>query len=875
MTRTSPKETSLRLRISGYADASLDGGDRLDNTAEVTPYRPNGDEADAPVRVMRSLGILAPAVQIGTTKTVSAAQVAPASNTQFTLQTVMNSPLAIPGPLVITDPLPAGFSYRGAVGAVSVSVTRNGQAVGGVTATVELVPDVQGTGRQLVRVTVSPPTGDAFSAGYWNVAWVLPVTAPAIAGSAVNTGQAFLPQATISSTCYRGAFSTDNALDLDGSGDLQAPHCEASAAIRVVSQGAPSFAVTKTVQGDLDPAPRVYPHVGVTTPVDGSVEYTLTWTNTGGGTLTDVVVYDVLPFVGDTAVLSPTPRNSAFQPVLVSIGSPAPGVALSYSTSERPCQPEITAIPDCDYGTWTSTPPAGGLAEVRSLRLTASGSYESGQGFSLAFRMSVPDLDSSGPIAWNNTTSHAWYAAPNGPIALEPTESPMVGLQGSSPSIAISKTDAAGHEGDDPEDPVDVPVGRATELRLTITNTGNNPLRDLVVTDRVVEGGATVTGLRCDFDGDGQFDDGTEWAGPLALGASVSCRADLSMLELEELHGDIARVEAVGTLLDEPVSAEDPFHAITRGTAGIALVKRVFTDDANEAPGPYLDAGSEVEWFYEVTLADGADLPLGDVSVVDDNGTPDDPSDDWSAEYVGGDTDGDGLLDPGETWLFATPAEHRAVAVEGAYGNEAVASGEWAPGRRVTATDPAHYFGAAPAISIEKLVNGTAQHAAPGIEVAAGGELRFEFLVENTGNVTLTDVRVTDDRIADAAISCTPGTGNTIGTLDPGETARCAATLTAPQSPTAQQHVNVATATGVGPETLGPDGERVPGTRVTDTSDAYARVLAQALSSTGSDPSSALLRSAAAAVLIALGLGLWLSARRRRAVRRHRASAPR
>ena len=72
--------------------------------------------------------------------------------------------------------------------------------------------------------------------------------------------------------------------------------------------------------------------------------------------------------------------------------------------------------------------------------------------------------------------------------------------------------------------------------------------------------------------------------------------------------------------------------------------------DAN-VTGPVLTVGTVVTWTYEVTNP-GDDRGRCSPASLDDAGTPADPSDDFEPTYVGGDTDGDGLIDTGEVWLF-------------------------------------------------------------------------------------------------------------------------------------------------------------------------------------------------------------------------------
>ena len=76
---------------------------------------------------------------------------------------------------------------------------------------------------------------------------------------------------------------------------------------------------------------------------------------------------------------------------------------------------------------------------------------------------------------------------------------------------------------------------------------------------------------------------------------------------------------------------------------GINLVKLTNGTDNDTPPGPIVPVGSTVTFTYVVTNT--GNVPLSGVTVRDDNGTPADPADDFDATFVGGDTDGDGLLD--------------------------------------------------------------------------------------------------------------------------------------------------------------------------------------------------------------------------------------
>ena len=95
-------------------------------------------------------------------------------------------------------------------------------------------------------------------------------------------------------------------------------------------------------------------------------------------------------------------------------------------------------------------------------------------------------------------------------------------------------------------------------------------------------------------------------------------------------------------------------------------------EDANSR-AVSLVVGDSVVYTYLVTNTGGARLWLDAATAVwDDNGTPNDDADDFFAEYVGGDSNGDGWLDLSETWLFTSTVMQVRV---GTVVNRAVAIG--------------------------------------------------------------------------------------------------------------------------------------------------------------------------------------------------------
>ncbi|KPJ78417.1 MAG: hypothetical protein AMJ54_03450, partial [Deltaproteobacteria bacterium SG8_13] len=119
--------------------------------------------------------------------------------------------------------------------------------------------------------------------------------------------------------------------------------------------------------------------------------------------------------------------------------------------------------------------------------------------------------------------------------------------------------------------------------------------------------------------------------------------------------------------------------------------------DADSAPGLEVPVGETVQFTYVVT--NPGEIALENVWVVDDNETPGELSDDFTPNPILdqgwniGDSDRDGLLDPGETWFYTWTT----LATEGQHANLATASGKAVDGGTVVEdTDPAHWLGMAP-----------------------------------------------------------------------------------------------------------------------------------------------------------------------------------
>lgn len=252
---------------------------------------------------------------------------------------------------------------------------------------------------------------------------------------------------------------------------------------------------------------------------------------------------------------------------------------------------------------------------------------------------------------------------------------------------------------------------------------------------------------------------------------------------------------------------DDPTPASLGAAPGMEVVKTlVGSPPVVPALGDILRFEIAVENIGNVTLTPPtiADTltPLG--------GVPADPSP--VAVFDRGDTDDDDTLDVGETWIFVVDHALRQVDIDaGGFANSATATAEDPRGDSVQDVSDDAGPGADPtAVALSRV---------PGIETAktvlntpaiAGDTVQFEITATNTGNVTLTGVAVTDDRLTrpdGGVLILTTGPdfvssnrGSSVGSLIPGEVATFRATYVLEQADVdAGGVINVATVAGTDP----------------------------------------------------------------------------
>lgn len=468
--------TSDSVVVNGYADPSTTDGQVLRNNASTELYWNGASQA---TQQSNSADIfIVNEAQIGTEKTVADVGAANGTQARVTLASTLVVPTAPSEDLIVTDLLPAGSTLVTDPAAFTATLSRQGASSVNVSGAlvVEVIDNFTGT-QQLIRVTL-PASSFPVQANRFRLALGgFVITKPATPGTYTNTAQTFYDATNLSGNCYAGTYSSDDSAGLRGSTTTATGNCQAAATYKTVTSATADYSLVKKVKGDLDPDFRSSPAIGHVALDQGIADYQLIWTNTGSPALNGVVLYDILPRVGDTGITylqHSTPRNSEFTPTLASV-EPAPaGVTISYSSAANPCRNEV--FPDvqnvgCAAASWTTDPATiGGLGQVTALRIEATNGYATGAGFTVGLGLSVPKINKN-MVAWNSVAAFAKNAS--GGQSAGVTEAPAVGITGSLHGLALDKqVDATAAK----------PGDRLT-YTLTATNIGTSASAQTIVKD--------------------------------------------------------------------------------------------------------------------------------------------------------------------------------------------------------------------------------------------------------------------------------------------------------------------------------------------------------------------------------------------------------
>jgi uncharacterized repeat protein (TIGR01451 family) len=251
-----------------------------------------------------------------------------------------------------------------------------------------------------------------------------------------------------------------------------------------------------------------------------------------------------------------------------------------------------------------------------------------------------------------------------------------------------------------PDGPI-VPVGSTVTWTYNVTNPGNEPIANVNVTDNIAGvnpttvfgDGAPGHGDAAHNTGDANnnnlLDPGEQWVFQ-ASGTAVAGQ-----------YSNVGTVTGTSTVSNTPVSASNPDHYFG-ATPSVQIVKLTNGTNNDNPPvagvpdGPTVPVGSTVTWTYNVTNPASDPFSLTSVQVTD-NIAGVNPMPVLSGGFNVGDSNHNGLLDPGETWQFTASG----TAIAGQYSNIGTvvatpsdSQGNTFPGAgTVTANNPDHYFG--------------------------------------------------------------------------------------------------------------------------------------------------------------------------------------
>ncbi|WP_175485915.1 DUF11 domain-containing protein [Lysobacter sp. yr284] len=288
-----------------------------------------------------------------------------------------------------------------------------------------------------------------------------------------------------------------------------------------------------------------------------------------------------------------------------------------------------------------------------------------------------------------------------------------------------------------------ITVGDTLSYRVRVTNTGNVTLTDVVVTDDKITPNtitcATVApGAFCDLVGTYKVQQSDVNAGSIVNKATVATSTP-----------NICPTGSTDAKCNPTVTVPVTQKADLTST-------KALTGNADEDGSGSVTAGDTLT--YTITVANTGNIALTNLTVTDDKITPN------STVCA--------TVEPGQTCvLTGTYKVTQADANTGLVRNTAVVRAETPPGVpspcvaggsdpkcNPTVTVP---VAQAPGLTSVKTMDRNADEDGNGA-VSVGDTLTYSITATNTGNVTLTDVVVSDDKIAPNTITC--------ASVDPGRT---------------------------------------------------------------------------------------------------------
>ena len=405
------------------------------------------------------------------------------------------------------------------------------------------------------------------------------------------------------------------------------------------------------------------------------------------------------------------------------------------------------------------------------------------------------ELDANGsPTADSGSLSNNVTASSNeAPDALDDLDIPISQNADFTITKSVTGTDSTG-DGD-----LDAP-GDIIDYEIAVTNTGNVTLTNVTVTDPLL-GTLTCAPVQ---------------GSSLAPTEAMTCTGSypITQTDLNTNGGGDGDIDNTATATSDEAGPKDASaEAQLTLDPSLSIVKTVVTIDGDEN-GSANSAGDIIVYQVVVTNTGNVDLSPSVSDVLTQSGV-DTTLDMGTVTESFGDDD---VMEPTETWTYTFSYEVTQAVLDdgGSLFNEACASNA-DPLVVEVCSEVETPLAITPAIDIVK--TGSLDVGADGI-ATPGDLVTYTFTVTNDGNVTLSDVTVTDPLTGLSEITCdwagssNGTTGN--GVLAVGETVSCSATYALTQADIDLGMVeNLATADGTTPtggnvDDTDPHDETVP-----------------------------------------------------------------
>jgi len=389
---------------------------------------------------------------------------------------------------------------------------------------------------------------------------------------------------------------------------------------------------------------------------------------------------------------------------------------------------------------------------------------------------------------------------------------------GAEPSLAF-QTAINGYRPVAPPGPY-LTMGEVVTWTYTITNSGNVSFNQIDVSGHYTGNptsdpfGTMIPTVLGDDDNDAILDVGETWTYVLnrTIGYDQYIAAtSLSANPIDNLGNPIL------SLGNQTLTADDTLYYIgTRPSLQLAM--RPNRQNADAIPGPTILADEAIVWTYMV--ANDGTAPLANVTLIDDALGA-------IGNQIGGDGNGNGLLDIGEFWTYeigdsATAGQQAPTAQVTAQpvlpNGDPLTGLDGLPMPSTTATTTAFYYGATVAFEFDKQMDDQYDGSTPFALV--GDSFEWTYIITNSGNVPLESLQLTDDSLfnngptnsAALTMLSISGDSNNNNWLDPNEVW----TWTQEESVKPNQQTSLATLTATpmsadgGPILLADNSEMAP-----------------------------------------------------------------